>query len=256
MQVEEILELGDRIPFWIPPLIASFALAYERFISYLPYGRRLFMTSAYTRGLSALNLYHQVCARIRSSPAVFIAEVNGRAFGGGCELSLSCDFRIMVDGPLEEGFAIGQPEIVLGLTPGGGGTQMLARSVGNAKALEICLEGRPIPAKEALELGLVTHIVPADKLHAATQDLAIRMSRRSAVAVKAIKTCVHYGSSLSIMDGMRVEQSEFAGCASVRGHHPAMRKYLKEKEKLHGEAKIEDFQRWVTGEAYDLGQAS
>lgn len=255
MQVEEILELGDRIPFYIPPGLAGFFLAYERSMSYIPFARRLFMSSAYTRGLSALNLYHQVCARIRSSSAVWIAEINGRGFGGGCELALSCDFRVMADGPLEEGFALGQPEICIGVTPGGGGTQMLARCVGNAKALEICLEARPVTAKEAFELGLVTKIVPPAELHDATLELAQRMARRSPVAVKAIKTCIHQGSSLSIDDGMKTEQAQFAACASYPPHQPAMRKYLAEKDKLHGDAEIEPMMRWVRGEAYDLGKA-
>jgi len=224
-------------------------------MSYVPGVRSLMMKSAYTRGLVSLNLYHQVCARIRSSSAVWIAAINGRAFGGGCELSLACDFRIMVDGPLEDGHAIGQPEIVLGLTPGGGGTQMLARCLGNAKALEICLEGRPVPAKEALRLGLVTQIVPEAELRPAAVRLAKRMATRSGVAVKAIKTCVHEGSSLSIMQGMRLEQAMFAGCSSVPLHQEAMRKYLAEKDKLHGGGRIEDFMLWTSGKAFDLSGA-
>lgn len=140
---------------------------------------------------------------------------NGRAFGGGCELALACDFRFMVDTPAEgipgeaRGSGLGQPEITLGLIPGGGGTQMLARMLGPAKALEICLEKTLLTAEEARDLGLVNALYSRKELMPKTFEFAERMARRAPAAVAAIKDSVYEGASRPIMQGMRRENGNF-----------------------------------------------
>lgn len=255
VQVAEILAFAELVPYAVPGSVAGALLAAERLFSYVPGFRRRAVRNPYLRGLSSLNLYHQVCNRIRASSTVWIAAINGRALGGGCELSLACDFRLMVDGPLEDGHAIGQPEVILGLIPGGGGTQMLARCVGNAKALEFALEGRPIPAQEAYSLGLVTKIVPEDQLLSEARQLAERMATRSRYCVAAVKACIHQGASKSMGQGLQMEQAEFAACAGIEGHRKAMRRYLEVKNKLwdSGNQSIEEFQSWVDGKEVNLG---
>ncbi|MCO5579371.1 hypothetical protein L7F22_033226 [Adiantum nelumboides] len=164
------------------------------------------------------------CRHCECGPLSFSAEEeedltfllqNGRAFGGGCELALACDFRFMVDTPAEgipgeaRGSGLGQPEITLGLIPGGGGTQMLARMLGPAKALEICLEKTLLTAEEARDLGLVNALYSRKELMPKTFEFAERMARRAPAAVAAIKDSVYEGASRPIMQGMRRENGNF-----------------------------------------------
>src|SRR3954462_13283288 len=111
-------------------------------------------------GVVALERFHAMLLAMSRSGAVFIAAMNGSAMGGGCELALSCDFRLMADGD----FRMGQPEILFGFPPGGGGTQRLARMLGPSKALRLVLEGWPLAPRQALEAGLVDEVVPADEV--------------------------------------------------------------------------------------------
>ena len=110
-------------------------------------------------GLSDAERFGEVLSRFESAGAVVVAALNGSAMGGGCELSLACDFRLMADGP----FYIGQPEILLGFPPGGGGTQRLTRLLGTGPALRLCLEGAPLDPAQAAEAGLVDEVVAPDE---------------------------------------------------------------------------------------------
>lgn len=136
----------------------------------------------------------------------------------------------MVDTPAEgipgeaRGSGLGQPEITLGLIPGGGGTQMLARMLGPAKALEICLEKTLLTAEEARDLGLVNALYSRKELMPKTFEFAERMARRAPAAVAAIKDSVYEGASRPIMQGMRRENGNFGSwcvvtlCLSKRAH--------------------------------------
>ncbi|PWN38793.1 ClpP/crotonase [Ceraceosorus guamensis] len=234
--VGEIADLGDLIPHPAlspPAALLRGALHLESLLSLI--GLRWLVRKSPLGGMSNLNSYHECTALLRSVPQVTIAMINGRAFGGGCELALACDLRIMVDTPAEgiagagqaiRGSGIGQPEITLGLIPGGGGTQMLTRNLGPAKAIEICLEKPLLRAAEALQLGLVTRLVPARDLLQTTLDMAIKLSKRSPAAVAAIKDCVHIGASSSLFAGMQREKAHFAVCAMQPEAQVAMHKYL------------------------------
>lgn len=208
--------------------------------------------------LSHLNLYHEVTELLRSIPQVTIAAINGRAFGGGCELALACDYRIMVDTPPEgkpgiRGSGIGQPEITLGLIPGGGGTQMLARTVGPAKALDLCLSGRLLPASEALELGLVNQVVSREKLNQAASELAKRVSKRSPEAVACIKDAIHHGATLPIADGMRREQGNFGLSSLCAESNVAMQTYLQHIDSLLGpKSSMDDYEPLLEGDFVDM----
>ena len=210
--VQEILNFSRLVPIAAPASTIRGLLGFESWASY--FGFRGLMRRSPFAPLSNLNLYHEVTHLLRSIPQVTIAAINGRAFGGGCELALACDYRIMVDTPPEgtanaRGSGIGQPEIALGLIPGGGGTQMLSRLIGPAKALDLCLTGRLISAQEALELGIVNQVVPKEELMKVAADLAKQFSKRSPVAVACVKDAIHVGGSLSLADGMRREQGAF-----------------------------------------------
>lgn len=239
--------MGAALKLQLPQPVIRAALAVEWALSYIP-GVRRALVPTMLGGLGALNLYHSVTRRIRTSSRVYVAAINGRAMGGGCELSLACDFRIMIDGKLEDGVSvIGQPECVLGLIPGGGGTQMLARSVGHLKALELCLEGAPMTATDAHKLGLVTQTVSSQaELREVSHRLAQRMARRNPTSVKAIKDAIHLGGSLSLEQGLLVEMSGFAATAGLAPCQKAMASYVgRVDEVLGGGATIDKLQPWL-----------
>lgn len=165
----------------------------------------------------------------------------------------------MVDIPPEgipgeaRGSGIGQPEITLGLMPGGGGTQMLSRMLGNAKALEICLLRTLIPVQEAYDLGLVTKVVPRDDLVKESVALASLLAKRAPGAVAAIKDCVHNGGSKSLTAGMRMEQGNFGVTAMIPETHEAMQKYIKQIDSLLGsEGGLDDFAPLQEGTFHDM----
>src|SRR3954471_14107845 len=152
-------------------------------------------------GVVALERFHAMLLAMSRSGAVFIAAMNGSAMGGGCELALSCDFRLMADGD----FRMGQPEILFGFPPGGGGTQRLARMLGPTRALRLVLDGAPVPPERAAQAGIVGEVV-ADPRERAI-ELAARLGCRPKAGVRAAKRAVYDGGSLPLADGMRVERS-------------------------------------------------
>jgi enoyl-CoA hydratase/carnithine racemase len=130
-----------------------------------------------------------------------VAAVNGLAIGGGVELALLCDLVFAAEGA---SFAFG--EVKRGLMPGNGGTQRLARRIGQARALEMVLTGKSVPAAEALAIGLVEYVVPAPDLLARAIALAGEMAANAPVAVRMAKSAIVRGADLSLQDGLRLEQ--------------------------------------------------
>jgi enoyl-CoA hydratase len=143
-------------------------------------------------------------ASIEASSKPWIAAVNGFAFGGGCELALACDFIYAADTA-----QLGQPEVKLGVIPGFGGTQRLARRVGIAKAKELCMTGEPVNAAEALRIGLVDAVVPAGELMAKVKATAERIAANGPLAVAEVKRLVHLGQSTSLDAALALEQRSF-----------------------------------------------
>ena len=172
-------------------------------------------------GLVALERFHEVFLAMNRSGVVYVAALNGSAMGGGCELALACDMRLMADGD----FGIGQPEIMFGFPPGGGGTQRLARLLGSAKALHLILDGGPLSPAEALQLGLVDEVVGPDELLDRAIGLAGRLGARPKAAVAACKRAVYEGGPLPLADGLRLERSEFAATLGTRDAEEAMAAY-------------------------------
>jgi len=137
-------------------------------------------------------------------PRATIAAVNGFALGGGCELSLACDFRIA-----SESARFGQPEVLLGIIPGGGGTQRLARLIGPAKAKDLIFTGRQVKADEALAMGLVDEVVPGDRLLARAIERAVELAKGAVVAQALAKHAIDHGLDRSLDDGLTLEQGMF-----------------------------------------------
>ena len=146
------------------------------------------------------NLGHAV----EHSARPWIAAVNGFALGGGCELALACDFIIAADNA-----KFGQPEVKLGVIPGFGGTQRLARRVGVAKAKELCFTGDVINAAEALRIGLADQVVPAADLMTRVRELAAKIAGNGPLAVAEAKRLIHLGQSMPLDAALALEQRAF-----------------------------------------------
>jgi enoyl-CoA hydratase len=142
-----------------------------------------------------------------SFPKPVIAMINGFCLGGGCELALSCDLRIASDKA-----RFGQPEINLGLIPGGGGTQRLPRQVGLGHAMRLILSGEMIAAAEAERIGLVEMVVPHDELRAKTLELAGKIAAKSPLTLKVAKEAVRASQRMAIEEGVTYERDLFCLC--------------------------------------------
>ncbi len=147
---------------------------------------------------------HAAFDALAALPRMVIAAVAGYALGGGCELSLACDVRIA-----SESAVFGQPEILLGIIPGGGGTQRLARLVGASRAKDICLSGRQIKADEALRIGLADRVVPTVTLFDEALAWAYEFARGPLTVQSYAKAAIDEGLSVSLADGLRGERALF-----------------------------------------------
>ncbi|MGC8720514.1 MAG: enoyl-CoA hydratase/isomerase family protein [Thermodesulforhabdaceae bacterium] len=143
--------------------------------------------------------------RLEQLPKPVIACVNGFALGGGCELAMSCDFIYASDKA-----KFGQPEINLGIIPGFGGTQRLARLVGRAKAKELCMTGEMISAEEARNIGLVAKVFPAESLLEETLKVASALAQKSQIAIRAIKRVIDEGVGSDLRTACQLEVNAFA----------------------------------------------
>lgn len=173
-------------------------------------------------GLVAVERFGDVFLRMNRSGAVFVAAINGHAMGGGCELSLACDARLMAAGD----HGIGQPEILLGFPPGGGGTQRLARLLGSGPALRLVLEGAPLGPEEAASVGLIDEVVPGEDLVDRALALAERLGSRPKAAIAASKRAVYEGGSMALGDGLRLERAEFLAALGTSEAQESMAAYL------------------------------
>lgn len=158
-------------------------------------------------------------------PKPIIAMVNGYCLGGGCEVALACDMRIASDKA-----SFGQPEINLGIIPGGGGTQRLTRLVGEGKAMEIILSGEIISADTAFAIGLVNHVVPADQLETKTMEIAERMAEKSPIALRLAKESVKVASRSNLDEGLRREVDLFALCFSSEDKDEGVKAFLEKRK--------------------------
>lgn len=158
-------------------------------------------------------------------PKPIIAMVNGYCLGGGCEVALACDIRVA-----SEGASFGQPEINLGIIPGGGGTQRLTRLVGEGKAMEMILTGEIIDARTAFNFGLVNHVVPADQLETKTMEIANRMAEKSPIALRLAKEAVKLASRSNLDEGLRREVDLFALCFSSADKDEGVQAFLEKRK--------------------------
>ncbi|KQX47422.1 MULTISPECIES: enoyl-CoA hydratase-related protein [unclassified Streptomyces] len=156
-------------------------------------------------------------------PKPVVAAITGYALGGGCELALCADYRIAADNA-----KLGQPEILLGLIPGAGGTQRLSRLVGPSRAKDLIFTGRMVKADEALTLGLVDRVVPAAEVHEQAHAWAARLAQGPAVALRAAKEAIDQGLEADIDTGLAIERTWFAALFATEDRETGMRSFVEE----------------------------
>ncbi|MGH9205518.1 MAG: enoyl-CoA hydratase/isomerase family protein [Acidimicrobiales bacterium] len=149
-------------------------------------------------------VFHKALDAVALIPRATIAAISGYALGGGCELALACDLRVASDRA-----KLGQPEILLGIIPGGGGTQRLARLVGPSRAKDLILTGRQVGAEECRRIGLVDRVVPADEVFDSAIEMASGLARGAVVAQGMAKQAIDAGASASLREGMALERKLF-----------------------------------------------
>lgn len=158
-------------------------------------------------------------------PKPVIAMINGFCLGGGNELAMACDLRIASDKS-----RFGQPEINLGIIPGGGGTQRLTHLIGESKAMEIILTGEMITAQTAFDYGLVNYIYPAEELEAKTFELADKIAEKSPIALQMSKEAVKFASRSNLDEGLRREIDLFAICFSTEDKKEGVSAFLEKRK--------------------------
>lgn len=168
---------------------------------------------------------HEILNFIADIPKPTIAVLNGLAFGGGCELALTCDIRIA-----EEHVKVGLPEIKLGLFPGGGGTQRLPRLVGPSKAKELMFLGEPLSADEALKIGLVNQVVQSGKGMDTALSMAKKMAGYSLPALSRIKEAVNKGIDTSFEEGLEIEAELFAQVFATEDVREGVQAFIEKRQ--------------------------
>ncbi|NLU49538.1 MAG: short-chain-enoyl-CoA hydratase [Syntrophomonadaceae bacterium] len=166
-----------------------------------------------------------VFSLIESMEKPVIAAIKGFALGGGCELAMSCDFRIAADNA-----KFGQPEVGLGVTPGFGGTQRLPRLVGTGMAKQLLYTGDQIDANEALRIGLVNYVVPAGELMDYVKKIAKKIASRGQLAVRFCKVAVNEGMQTDINRSMTIEADLFGLCFATEDQKEGMKAFVEKRK--------------------------
>lgn len=169
-----------------------------------------------------------VFRKIETFPIPVIAAINGFALGGGCEIATSCDIRICSDNAL-----FGQPEVGLGITPGFGGTQRLARLIGQGKAKEVIYACKNMKAEEAFSVGLVNAVYPIADLMPEAMKLAAKIAKNAPIAVRMCKEAINGGYDLAMDDAVALEAKVFGQCFETEDQREGMKAFL-EKRKVEG----------------------
>ncbi|MBK8020439.1 MAG: enoyl-CoA hydratase/isomerase family protein [Chloroflexi bacterium] len=201
------------------------------------------------KGLAMGFRWKRTILRMNRSRAVYIAAINGPVLEGGLEIVLACDLRYAADAAH---LRMGLLEMLVGLIPGGSGTNRLLRMLGTARALEHILEGAPLTASEALTAGLVHRVVPADQLLAEAQKTAARLARRSPFAVAALKRCLYFGAHLSFSSALNLELAGFTAAGLTPAAGRVVQPFLDDLERFGESPELADPEPWIEGTRVDL----
>ena len=162
---------------------------------------------------------------IETAPQVFVAALNGVALGGGFELALACDLRVAADH-----VELGLPEVGLGIIPGGGGTQRLARAIGVARAKDLVLTTRRIGAQDALAWGLVSRVAPASGLRDAALEVAAQVARNAPISLQQAKRAIDDGFHLPLEEALDLENALYQACLETKDRREALRAFAEKRK--------------------------
>ena len=182
-----------------------------------------------------LHGFHKMLLKMRDLDAIVIAGINGNTAGGGCEFSLGCDLRVMSSGD----YFIGLPETGVGILPGGGGTQRLARLIGTSRALDLILHGKLILNTKAFEYGIINKILPKDSFIESLKEYCQVLAKRAPIALREVKKAIHKGIDLPLEEALLVEQEAFNETMNSKDAARAMRTMLNAKEEIDVISKLE-----------------
>ena len=226
--------LNDQVIRELDQVLDSIDVSTIRCVIVTGAGEKAFVAGADIAQMSKLTkaegeafgkLGNDVFRKLETLPVPTIAAVNGFALGGGCELCMSCDIRLASDTAV-----FGQPEVGLGITPGFGGTQRMARLVGIGKAKELIYTARNIKAPEALTIGLVQAVYPAAELMAEAEKMANRIAGNAPIAVRACKKAINDGMQVDIEAGEVIEEKLFGSCFETQDQQNAMTAFIEKRK--------------------------
>jgi len=247
-------ELGgiQKVPFpQLPIRVMQLVVPVLNFVLRLP-GLAPFLErfgGAMGGGIAMGYRWKRSTLRMNRSRVVYIAAVNGPTLDGGLEIIMACDLRYAAD---TADLRISQSELLVGIAPGGGGSQRIVRALGTARTIEHMLEAVPLTAAQSLALGLVHRVIPKQQLVAEAQTTAARLARRNPVSVAALKRAVYFGMDRPLR---RALDFELGGC-TASGFTPAARRaqqpYLDDLERLGDTPFLADPKPWTEGTRVDL----
>ncbi len=182
-----------------------------------------------------LHGFHKMLLKLRDLDVIVVAGINGNTAGGGCEFSLGCDLRVMSEGD----YSIGLPETAVGILPGGGGTQRLARLIGASRAMDLILHARLMTNKEAFDYGLVNKLLPKESFHSELLVYCQDLASRAPIALQEVKKAIHQGMDTTLEEGLLIEQNAFNTTMRTNDAARAMRSILNKKEEIDGPSNFE-----------------
>jgi enoyl-CoA hydratase len=185
--------------------------------------------------IKELHGFHKMLLKIRDLDAIVVAGINGNTAGGGCEFSLGCDLRVMSSGD----YFIGLPETSVGILPGGGGTQRLARLIGSSRALDLILHGQLISNVKAFEFGIINEILPKESFLKSLKEYCRILANRAPIALREVKRAIHRGMDLPLEEALLLEQEAFNKTMNSKDAAKAMRTMLNSKEEIDVISKLE-----------------
>jgi enoyl-CoA hydratase len=245
--LSELLEDAERAGITYPTAVVRGGLRAVAALGAAPPARRAVERTP-IGGVVSMRRHHEVVTRMARSGVVYVAAVNGPALGGGFELAVACDVRLVSDAPAVR---LGLPELLIGITTAAG-SQRLGQLIGTGRALELMLEGRLLQPSEAVEIGLAREVLPADRLLEKARSRAASLSRRNRDAVAAQKRAFYEDAVRSPFESLRREAASFMRCLTLKPVRRALREAAAEGERAGESPFLSDPARWVDGTAVDL----